>query len=60
MKRALKGDQRGPAGHVTGQLDRPLHRLGTAVGEEDLVELARGEVRDPFRQLNGRLVVSDH
>ena len=60
MKRALKGDQRGPAGHVTGQLDRPLHRFGTAVGEEDLVELARGEVRDPFRQLNGRLVVSDH
>src|SRR5437867_10635573 len=60
MKGSLEGDERGAAGRIAGQLDRPLYRLRAAVREEDLVELARSEVRDPFRQLDRRLVVGDH
>src|SRR5260370_6169294 len=59
MEPALEGDQAGPPGGVAGELDRPFHRFGAAIREEDLVELAGRQRRDPLRQLDGRLVGGD-
>src|ERR1700686_1087293 len=59
MEGTLEGDQPGPPGGVAGQLDGPLHRFRAAVGEENLVELARRQRSDTLRELDGRLMVGD-
>jgi hypothetical protein len=64
VKPSAEGDYERPARGDLGQLDRGFDRLGSRIGQEQADRLpigcrAREELRQPFVQLEPRLVVDD-
>ena len=49
MKRVRTGDEAGPAGSATGELDRGLDGLGAGIGKKHLVQ-----IWDMFEQAFGQ------
>ena len=55
MKCSPEGDDAGPAGDATGELECPFDGFRAGVAEEDGVERVRTRVRQHGRQLADRL-----
>ena len=61
VKASPERDHAGTAGRPPGQLERPVHRLGAAVAEEDLrLDEERGEPAQPLGQADRERLVRDN